>query len=150
MASWRRSVLILGGLAVVGVLMAWQFLPSQTPQYETRIVVLKAKANLAAVFGNRTAVKRLLMQTAEQSQRELIPQLEAWKQQGEVRRYRRFWIINAIAVEGTPQVFQALERHPAVAAIRPNTPVTLPRPIPSSRIIIQQAFTWGLQKNPSA
>ncbi len=146
MANWRRSVLVLGGLVVVGLLMAWQVLPSQTSQYETRIVVLKAKANLAAVFGNRTAVKRLLMQTAEQSQRELIPQLEAWKQQGEVRRYRRFWIINAIAVEGTPQVFQALERHPAVAAIRPNTPVTLPRPIPSSRITIQQAFTWGLQK----
>jgi len=146
MANWRRSVLILGWLVVVGVLMTWQFLPSQTPQYETRIVVLKAKANLAAVFGNRTAVKRLLMQTAEQSQRELIPQLEAWKQQGEVRRYRRFWIINAIAVEGTQQVFQALERHPAVAAIRPNTTVTLPRPIPSSRIVIQQAFTWGLQK----
>jgi hypothetical protein len=146
MANWRRFVLILGWLVVVGVLMTWQFLPSQTPQYETRIVVLKAKANLAAVFGNRTAVKRLLMQTAEQSQRELIPQLEAWKQQGEVRRYRRFWIINAIAVEGTQQVFQALERHPAVAAIRPNTTVTLPRPIPSSRIVIQQAFTWGLQK----
>ena len=146
MANWRRSVLILGWLVVVGVLMTWQFLPSQTPQYETRILVLKAKANLAAVFGNRTAVKRLLMQTAEQSQRELIPQLEAWKQQGEVRRYRRFWIINAIAVEGTQQVFQALERHPAVAAIRPNITVTLPRPIPSSRIVIQQAFTWGLQK----
>jgi len=146
MASWRRSVLILGGLVVVGVLMAWQVLPSQTPQYETRIVVLKAKANLAAVFGNRTAVKRLLMQTAERSQRELISQLEAWKQQGEVRRYHRFWIINAIAVEGTQQVFRALERHPAVAAIRPNATVTLPRPIPSSRITIQQAFTWGLQK----
>ncbi|MEZ8218941.1 conserved repeat domain-containing protein [Candidatus Fervidibacteria bacterium JGI MDM2 SSWTFF-3-K9] len=146
MASWQRSALILSGLVVVGILMAWQVLPSQTSQYETRIVVLKAKANLAAVFGNRTAVKRLLMQTAEQSQRELIPQLEAWKQQGEVRRYRRFWIINAIAVEGTPQVFRALERHPAVAAIRPNATVTLPKPIPSSRITIQQAFTWGLQK----
>jgi uncharacterized repeat protein (TIGR01451 family) len=146
MANWRRLVLILGGLVVVGVLMTWQFLPSQTPQYETRIVVLKAKANLAAVFGNRTAVKRLLMQTAEQSQRELIPQLEAWKQQGEVRRYRRFWIINAIAVEGTQQVFQALERHPAVAAIRPIRYIPAPRPIPSRRIVPQQAFTWGLQK----
>ncbi len=146
MVNWRRSVLILGGLVVVGILMAWQVLPSQTSQYETRIVVLKAKANLAAVFGNRAAVKRLLMQTAEQSQRELIPQLEAWKQQGEVRRYRRFWIINAIAVEGTPQVFQALERHPAVAAIRPNPIIRPPRPIPSTRIVPQQAFTWGLQK----
>jgi hypothetical protein len=146
MANWRRSVLILGWLVVVGVLMTWQFLPSQTPQYETRIVVLKAKANLASVFGNRTAVKRLLMQTAEQSQRELIPQLEAWKQQGEVRRYRRFWIINAIAVEGTQQVFQALERHPAVAAIRPIRYIPAPRPIPSRRIVPQQAFTWGLQK----
>jgi hypothetical protein len=146
MANWRRSVLILGWLVVVGVLVTWQFLPSQTPQYETRIVVLKAKANLAAVFGNRTAVKRLLMQTAEQSQRELIPQLEAWKQQGEVRRYRRFWIINAIAVEGTQQVFQALERHPAVAAIRPIRYIPAPRPIPSRRIVPQQAFTWGLQK----
>jgi len=146
MANWRRFVLILGGLVVVGVLMTWQFLPSQTPQYETRIIVLKAKANLAAVFGNRTAVKRLLMQTAEQSQRELIPQLEAWKQQGEVRRYRRFWIINAIAVEGTQQVFQALERHPAVAAIRPIRYIPAPRPIPSRRIVPQQAFTWGLQK----
>jgi uncharacterized repeat protein (TIGR01451 family) len=146
MLCWKRSVLILGWLTVVGILMAWQVLSSQTPKYETRIVILKAKANLAAVFGNRTAVKRLLMQTAEESQRELIPQLEAWKQQGEVRRYRRFWIINAIAVEGTQQVFQALERHPAVAAIRPIRYIPAPRPIPSRRIVPQQAFTWGLQK----
>jgi len=136
-----------GWLVVVGVLMTWQFLPSQTPQYETRIVVLKAKANLAAVFGNRTAVKRLLMQTAEQSQRELIPQLEAWKQQGEVRRYRRFWIINAIAVEGTQQVFQALERHPAVAAIRPIRYIPAPRPIPSRRIVINKPSLGACRKS---
>ena len=52
MANWRRFVLILGWLVVVGVLMTWQFLPSQTPQYETRIVVLKAKANLAETAAN--------------------------------------------------------------------------------------------------
>jgi len=147
MASWQRSALILGGLVVVGILTAWQVLPSQTPQYETRIVVLKAKANLAAVFGNRTAVKRLLMQTAEQSQRELISQLEAWKQQGEVRRYRRFWIINAIAVEGTPQVFRALERHPAVAAIRPNPIIRPPRPIPSTRVVLNKPSHGDCKKS---
>mgnify|MGYP001626352856 FL=1 len=142
----RRWNWILGGLMVVGILVAWRMVSPQAPRYETKIVVLKAKANLAAVFGNRPAVKRILMQTAEQSQRELIPQLETWKQQGEVRRYRRFWIINAIAVEGTEQVFKALEKHPSVAAIRPNFSVRLPQPTPSRRITIQQNFTWGLQK----
>ncbi|MFN4179363.1 MAG: S8 family serine peptidase [Armatimonadota bacterium] len=141
----RWGILIVA-LVVVGVAMVWRAVALQASQYETKIVVLKAKANLAAVFGNRPAVKRLLMQTAERSQRDLIPQLEAWKQQGEVRRYRRFWIINAIAVEGTQRVFEALERHPAVAAIRPNPVIPLPRPIPSQRITPQQNFTWGLQK----
>jgi hypothetical protein len=150
MANWRRLVLILGGLVVVGVLMTWQFLPSQTPQYETRIVVLKAKANLAAVFGNRTAVKRLLMQTAEQSQRELIPQLEAWKQQGEVRRYRRFWIINAIAVEGTQQVFQALERHPAVACYSPHKIHPRTKTDSVSAHCPSTSLHMGLAENPSA
>ncbi|MCX7643347.1 MAG: S8 family serine peptidase, partial [Armatimonadetes bacterium] len=143
MSRWKQ---VLGGLVVLGVLVVWHFASPQSPQFETKIVVLKQKANLATVFGNRPAVKRLLMQTAERSQRELIPLLESWKQQGEVRSYRRFWIINAIAVEGTQQVFQALERHPAVAAIRPNPIIPPPRPIPSRRIAPQQNFTWGLQR----
>lgn len=142
----HRWNLILGGLVALGLLVGWQFVSPQSPQFETKIVVLKEKANLAAVFGNRPAVKRLLMQTAERSQRELVPLLESWKQQGEVRRYRRFWIINAIAVEGTQKVFEALEKHPSVAAIRPNPVIQAPRPIPSRRITIQQNFTWGLQK----
>lgn len=142
----HRWGILTAALVVVGVAMVWRAVALQAPQYETKIVVLKAKANLATVFGNRPAVKRLLMQTAERSQRDLIPQLETWKQQGEVRRYRRFWIINAIAVEGTQKVFEALEKHPAVAAIRPNPVVPLPRPIPSRHITPQQNFTWGLQK----
>ncbi len=138
--------LILGGLVVLGLLVGWQFVSPQSPQFETKIVVLKEKANLAAVFGNRPAVKRLLMQTAERSQRELVPLLESWKQQGEVRRYRRFWIINAIAVEGTQKVFEALEKHPSVAAIRSVHFIPTPRPIPSRRATPMQNFTWGLQK----
>ncbi len=138
--------LILGGLVVLGLLVGWQFVSPQSPQFETKIVVLKEKANLAAVFGNRPAVKRLLMQTAERSQRELVPLLESWKQQGEVRRYRRFWIINAIAVEGTQKVFETLEKHPSVAAIRSVHFIPTPRPIPSRRATPMQNFTWGLQK----
>ena len=114
MRSWR-SCWVLVGLVTIAVVVGWQHGLSQPPRYETRIVVLKSKANLAAVFGNRPAVKRVLMRTAEQSQRELIPQLETWRQQGEVRRYRRFWIINAIAVEGTERVFDALRQHPTRA-----------------------------------
>ncbi|MCS7191832.1 MAG: S8 family serine peptidase [Armatimonadetes bacterium] len=143
MRLWK---LILCALVVVGITVAWQLVASQSPQFETKIVVLKAKANLSSVFGNRSAVKRLLMQTAEQSQRELIPLLESRKQQGEVRRYHRFWIVNAIAVEGTQKVFEELEKHPAVASIYPNLIVRIPRPIPSQRITIQQNFTWGLQR----
>ncbi|MFA0752860.1 MAG: hypothetical protein IMHGJWDQ_000624 [Candidatus Fervidibacter sp.] len=142
----RKSVLVLGGLVLVGVLVGWRLALPQAPRYETRIVVLKAKANLETVFGNRAAVKRLLMQTAERSQRELLPLLEDWRKQGEVRRYRRFWIINAIAVEGTERVFDALSQHPAVAAIRPSFPIPAPRPIPSTRIVVQQNYTWGLRK----
>jgi hypothetical protein len=115
-----------------------------------RIIVLKAKANLAAVFGNRTAVKRLLMQTAEQSQRELIPQLEAWKQQGEVRRYRRFWIINAIAVEGTQQVFQALERHPARRRYSPHKIHPRTKTDSISAHCPSASLHLGLAENPSA
>ncbi len=143
---FTRLGLFLVGLVVALVGIGWQQATSQQPRYETRIVVLRSKANLAAVWGNKRAVKSALMQVAERSQRELLPQLEAWRQQGEVRRYRRFWIINAIAVEATDRVFEALRQHPAVAAIRQNPVIPGPRPIPSRQIAPQQAYTWGLQK----
>lgn len=144
MRRWY-GMLALSGLLAMMMALGWQSARSQSSLYETRIVVLKAQVNLAAVWGNRTAVKRTLMQTAEQSQLKLIPQLDAWQKQGTVRRYQRFWIINAIAVEATNDVFNSLAQHPLVAAIRPNFPITLPRPTPG-RIAQLQAYTWGLQK----
>lgn len=146
MRHWK-GWLALCGLAVLVVIFSWQSAQPQSPIYETRIVVLKAKADLTAVWGNRVAVKRALMEIAERSQRELLPQLDSWRQQGAVRRYQRFWVINAIAVEASSQVFDALAQHPAVAAIRPNFTISLPRPIPSrTRGRALQAFTWGLEK----
>ncbi|MCS7264988.1 MAG: S8 family serine peptidase [Armatimonadetes bacterium] len=49
-------------------------------------------------------------------------------------------------VEGTKKVFEALEKHPSVLAIRPNPIIPLPHSIPSRQITVQQNFTWGLQK----
>ena len=143
-----RQIVGLVVVVFIGVVaLGGRVTPLQSSGAETRIVVLREQASLSGVKGNRRLVKRALMETARQSQRALVELLTEWQRQGRVRRFEPFWIINAIAVEAEPAVFAYLERHPDVAALRPNFPVTLPRPIPTvgSRQALQ-AFTWGLQK----
>ncbi len=137
-------VLSLGLL--LAVIAVWAGLVAQT-QETVYLVFLREKANLLSVKGNRTEVKRLLMQTAQRTQRPILARLQQWQQEGKVHQYRSLWIVNAISVKADSEVIEALKRDPSVLRVEKVRPVRLIQPIRRQRgIRPQQAFTWGLEK----
>ena len=68
-------------------------------------------------LSTRQEVVRVLRETAEATQPGVIKTLETLKQQGHVRNYRPFWIVNGFAVTGNRQAVEALARLPGVERI---------------------------------
>ncbi|HYD39666.1 MAG TPA: Ig-like domain-containing protein [Anaeromyxobacter sp.] len=66
------------------------------------------------------AVVAALRARAAAGQRELGRVLEARRAQGRVRRFRPYWIANAIAVTGTPEAIRELAARPDVVAVTPD------------------------------
>ncbi len=106
--------------------------PTETIRF---IVHLAQTANLQTAAGlGPTAVRRAnivqtLQDTAVASQTPLRQQLSAWQTSGLVTSFEPFWIVNAIAVTGQPEVVYQLAADPAVARImldqaRPLLPPT--------------------------
>lgn len=75
---------------------------------------LTAAALVADKLDRRTQVVDRLQETAESSQTALLQQLDALKTQGDVESYRPLWIINAVAVVGTPQSITQLANNPII------------------------------------
>lgn len=69
------------------------------------------------VAKRRQQVVTALQQTAAVAQAPLLDTLSAMQQSGAVSHVRPFWIINAIAVTGSPAALEALAADPAVAAV---------------------------------
>ncbi len=127
-ASFQRWVYI----AIAGVIPLWallSWLPSATalaknitpPTDKQRFIIqLYEAADLTDIgeteFGLRGAetIERL-QQTAALSQQPLI---DAWQQKGKIYSAESLWIINAIVVEGDPDVVKQLADLPVVQQIR--------------------------------
>ncbi|HLO02177.1 MAG TPA: S8 family serine peptidase [Symbiobacteriaceae bacterium] len=66
------------------------------------------------------AVYQSLKGTADLTQRNLKPALDALKQKGNITSYESFYIVNAIAVTGDAKALAQLAAHPAVESITPS------------------------------
>jgi bacillopeptidase F len=119
--------------------------------FASGIVVLGERLDVRAVEGELAArglrsrwrrhewVVRRAQELARRTQSDLLAWLEAERATGRVRSYRPFWIVNAVAVEATPAVFDALALRPEVETIYADKPLELregwddPGPVPSPR-----------------
>jgi bacillopeptidase F len=100
----------------------------------------------------RTAVIRTLKQTAENSQKGLLAQLEQAQKRGEVSKVEPFWITNMVAVTSTMDAMQAIAKRSDVAKILPNAQVKLIKDVQTkggplaSDAPGAQSVEWGVQR----
>jgi hypothetical protein len=103
---------------------------------EKRILVLKQQADLSSILAqcarhhvrmakrHRLVMEELRRVTAK-SQKPVIETLDSLQQNGSVRSFRSFIVMNAVAVEGSAAAFSFLADHPAVADIEPDETLEL-------------------------
>ena len=89
------------------------------------IVTLKDQADLSQIGGpNRPerlkGLIRALQAKAEAGQKRLIALLRAREAQGKVSNITSFWVMNGLAVTGTPDVIQEVAAQPEVLKITPD------------------------------
>ncbi len=115
------------------------------------IVHLQAKASFpraslpADKLERRTLIIQQLQETAVISQASLIAELENWQANGRVHHYRSLWIINAIAVQGTPDTILQIAAHPEVKQIELDSTIPL---IPPPAQLEHETFFQFLPTNP--
>jgi len=160
-----RSTTLRRSIAVFVVAVVWAAaLAAQSPSVErldpalltafdeqadaSYLVLLRDRADLsdANSVADRSLRGRLvhgrLQQVADQSQRSLRAFLAAQQQAGEVKQFRPFWIVNAIAVRSTKPVALALAQFPEVERIVSPVVATIPQPTPADATPL--AAEWNL------
>lgn len=103
----------------------------------------------------RTFIVEQLQDTATASQAFLLSQLDSWQDNGHIRSYRPFWIINAIAIVGTPDVVDLIAARPEVERVALDESFELIQPpaVPDPSLVpmtqTRQAAlsnSWGLDR----
>jgi len=103
----------------------------------------------------RTFVVEQLQDTATVSQASLISQLDSWQDNGHIHSYRPFWIINAIAIVGTPDIVDLIAARPEVERVALDESFELIQPpaVPDPSLVpmtqTRQAAlsnSWGLDR----
>ncbi|HWI51575.1 MAG TPA: S8 family serine peptidase, partial [Symbiobacteriaceae bacterium] len=79
----------------------------------------------------RSAVIKSLKETATNSQRGLLAELESLKKKGSVTRVETFWIANIIVVTSTQDVMERMAKRSDVARILPNSQIKLIKSAPA-------------------
>jgi subtilisin family serine protease len=85
------------------------------------IVTLRDRADLTGLprrpgLRSKEVIQRL-DEVADRSQAGLRTRLGSWRADGSVRRFTPFWIIDGIAVQGTPAVVAAIAARPEVLSV---------------------------------
>jgi len=119
---WSPAAARLGPRPVIDATLQ-QLMESQSPSDTVSvIVVLSDQADVRGVRG-RSRDERLtnlittLQSTADRTQANLLYILSQEQQAGDVIRYSRLWIINAIAVTGNASAINVLAHQPEVGGI---------------------------------
>jgi bacillopeptidase F len=94
----------------------------------------------------RHAVVARLRERAERSQRRATELLRQRLASGLVARYRSYWIVNLLAVEGGLEAAVALALLPEVVAIEPNRTIQLTLPEVEAASQSAPAIAWGVDK----
>lgn len=97
----------------------------------------------------RSAVVSSLRNTALETQTEVMDYLLQAKEQGNVKSFQSFYVVNAIAVTATKDVIDKLAAFPEVAKILPNETRQIISPItPKVKASTENTSTveWGVEK----
>jgi PGF-pre-PGF domain-containing protein len=86
------------------------------------IIILKDRASLKAVSKGDAAAMR---DAASGSQQKLSAVLDEEKNRGKANKIKHFWIVNAIAVNASPDLIESLSLRNDVASIEPDTRVQI-------------------------
>ncbi len=106
------------------------------------LATTSAKDPASRVAELRRAVVSDLQATAEQSQGALRPLLKAMETRGEITRVEFYWVINAIAVTGTPRAMQRLAALPEVEGVYPDRRIR--QVAPESAADPAETIPWNL------
>ncbi|RME59156.1 hypothetical protein D6779_04975, partial [Candidatus Parcubacteria bacterium] len=87
------------------------------------------KISHASLAQRHRLIVEALQEKAESTQPDLLMFLEKLKNEGKVRSFRSFWIINAIALEAVPEVITQLARLPGIAYIDVDALLKLDKPV---------------------
>jgi uncharacterized repeat protein (TIGR01451 family) len=99
----------------------------------------------------RAAIVNQLQRTAQNSQQRLIQEIETLQAADEITAYRPFWIINAIAVEGSVRGINRLAAQPDVARVVPDAArplITPPTAAEEMALMWQTAVTSAADGQP--
>jgi subtilisin family serine protease len=158
----RRTLsAFLAALTLSATVMAGQFSPgmedfvqAQSPDASVRaLLALKTQADIttldatlhdvrATLADRHDQVVTLLMNTAQETQAELVDDLEDLQREGKVDSFHPYWIINGIAIQAPVSTLRALANHPSVERIDPDLPVELIEPAPNTNPKFQDGATY--------
>ncbi|MGE6631303.1 S8 family serine peptidase [Bacillus sp. NPDC077027] len=95
--------------------------------------VIKAKkqklTSVQTQYAKRSAVVSELRATAIESQESLLTYLQTQKQNGQVKDFHSYYIVNGLAVTGTKQTMERIASFPEVEKVLPNEIRQIHRPI---------------------
>jgi subtilisin family serine protease len=84
-------------------------------------------AKLKQQTSSRTELVNALKQTTKQSQAESLSTATQLEASGEISSFNRYWLINAIAINGTQNAIEEFKNDPNVAAIVADERVRIPQ-----------------------
>jgi subtilisin family serine protease len=124
---------------------------NSSDQQATFIVYLTTQADLNAAYQIQDWALRgdlvfhTLLETAQETQADLISYLENQRISGAVSSYRPFYIVNAISVTAGLETLNDLAARPDVAYIEAEKIFHIPDPIPADDLSTD-AVEWGVSK----
>lgn len=127
---------------------SFTFKLSRAPAHQTMtaLVYMKGDIDTSRYFGTRAKVLKHLSDQAKNYQKNLEKLLQDEKAKGTIYRYRTFWIVNAVLVEGEANVLRAIEQRADVSYLQENFILSVPETLDVQSHGIPSTHEWGIEK----
>jgi bacillopeptidase F len=131
------------------VMLYEQANPGKAAQEAKSAAVLRSASSADLELAGRVGVIRSLKETSDRTQFGLRKLLDGYKDQGLVKSYESFYIVNGLAITSTREVMEAVASRPEVKKLSPSRKIKMVDPVVSTASAEDanaQSIEWNVDK----
>ncbi|MFH1379427.1 MAG: S8 family serine peptidase [bacterium] len=112
----------------------------------TALVHMNSSVDISRYFGKRSKTLSHLSEKTRDYQKNIKKYFEEQKKKGNITRFKSFWVINAILVEGNAKTLRKIEKRSDVSFLQENFTLNLPEAQNTYTKETAADSEWGIEK----